>query len=137
MSKSNVVRVAMQSAGEMSAHEKMVKALVAAAATGLLILATAAGVARGAEPGPKAPDAAAEAQPAAQAVTITVKGMHCGGCQKRIQSALSKLDGVKSVAVDLKGEKADVSYEAAKVTPETLVQEIIKLGYKASLPAKG
>ena len=28
---------------------------------------------------------------------INVEGMHCGGCEKRIQNAVSDIDGVESV----------------------------------------
>ena len=30
-------------------------------------------------------------------LSLNVEGMHCGGCEKRIQNAVSDIDGVESV----------------------------------------
>lgn len=38
--------------------------------------------------------------------TISIKGMSCGHCQRRVQNALSELQGVESVTVDLATGKA-------------------------------
>ena len=33
-------------------------------------------------------------------VNITVEGMHCGGCEARIQNVVSDIKGVKEVKAD-------------------------------------
>jgi len=47
-----------------------------------------------------------------------IEGMTCVmGCAKTIEKKISKMEGVKSVAVDFKRELAMVEYDEAKVTP--------------------
>jgi copper chaperone CopZ len=43
--------------------------------------------------------------------TISIGGMSCQHCVKRVTQALSALPGVKNVAVDLQGGKATVESE--------------------------
>ena len=67
-------------------------------------------------------------------VSLKVEGMHCGGCTTGVKDCLQKLDGVKEAEVNLEKEEALVSYDPEKVTKEKMVEEINKIGYKASLP---
>ena len=60
--------------------------------------------------------------------SIPVEGMSCASCVGRVESALRKVEGVRSVAVNLATEKAQV--DAAKDTPvASLVQAIENAGY--------
>ena len=52
---------------------------------------------------------------------INVEGMTCGGCVKSVDSAVSQLQGVQSVDVDLEGNKASVTYDASTVAVEAIV----------------
>ena len=70
-------------------------------------------------------------------ITIPVNGMHCGACQNRVQTALTKTDGVREARVDLAKKSATVTYDEASVLPEKLVQVINATGYEATLPANG
>jgi len=58
-----------------------------------------------------------------------VKGMHCASCSQIITKKLQKLEGVKSVNVNLTSEKACVSYNPSKVSLTRMNEEIGKLGY--------
>lgn len=50
-----------------------------------------------------------------------IEGMTCVmGCAKTIEKKISKMEGVKSVAVDFDRELAMVEYDDAKVTPTSL-----------------
>ncbi|TYB70707.1 heavy-metal-associated domain-containing protein [Bizionia gelidisalsuginis] len=50
-----------------------------------------------------------------------IEGMTCAiGCAKTIEKKISKMEGVKSVAVDFDRELAMVEYDEAKVTPASL-----------------
>ena len=67
---------------------------------------------------------------------INVEGMTCGGCVKSVDSAVSQLQGVESVDVDLEGNKASVTYHASTVTVEAIVEAIEDAGFDASVAAQ-
>ncbi len=83
------------------------------------------------------PDLHAAAEPATaresmQQVVLAIGGMTCASCAARIEKKLNRLDGV-SATVNYATETARVSYEDL-VTPESLVAEVQKIGYTATLP---
>lgn len=66
---------------------------------------------------------------------MNIVGMHCGGCATGIQMVTEQMDGVSSVFVDLDAKKGTWEIDAAKVTPQAIIDEISKLGYTATLAA--
>ncbi len=70
-------------------------------------------------------------------ITIPVTGMHCAGCQSRVQSALTGTPGVADATVNLMLNNATVTYDESAVAPEQLVQTIQSTGYDATLPTPG
>lgn len=64
---------------------------------------------------------------------INVEGMTCGGCVKSVDIAVSQLQGVQSVDVDLEGNKASVTYDASTVAVEAIVEAIEDAGFDASV----
>ncbi len=62
-------------------------------------------------------------------VTIPIEGMSCASCVANIEKAVSKLDGVTTVAVNLATEKADVTYDPAKVRLSGIKKAISDAGY--------
>lgn len=64
---------------------------------------------------------------------INVEGMTCGGCVKSVDRAVSQLQGVQSVDVDLEGNKASVTYDASTVAVEAIVEAIEDAGFDASV----
>ena len=58
-----------------------------------------------------------------------ISGMKCSSCAQNIEGVLGKREGVISVTVNLPLERATVSYEPAKVSPEKLAEDIESLGY--------
>ncbi len=65
--------------------------------------------------------------------TLDVSGLKCGNCVKKVKAALSAVDGVIAVAVDLSSGKAQVAFDAAKVSPERLAQVVTETGYQATV----
>jgi len=65
-------------------------------------------------------------------VTLSVKGMSCGGCVRHVETALKKVAGVGAVTVDLTGGRATVEYDPAKTTREALTKAVTAAGYPAS-----
>jgi len=61
--------------------------------------------------------------------SIKVKGMSCGHCVMAVTKALSAVDGVRDVQVDLKSGVA--TYEEIKMVDPVVVAEAIKkAGYE-------
>lgn len=68
--------------------------------------------------------------PLQKQAVVTVEGMQCPFCAYGIQKQLKKLQGVKSVEVELEKNQAVVTFEPeAKVTDKDIQQAIRKAGF--------
>lgn len=61
--------------------------------------------------------------------TLQITGMTCAACANRIEKGLNKMEGVSSANVNFALEKANVTYDPAKVDRKNLEETIKKLGY--------
>ncbi len=62
---------------------------------------------------------------------IKVKGMVCGGCENRVQNALSTIDGIEKVVAD--HEKGIVTVTSKEeVTKESMIDKIIDIGFEVT-----
>ena len=61
-----------------------------------------------------------------------VGGMTCAACQAHVDRAVSKLDGVQSVAVNLLAGSMLVDYDPAQVSPDDICTAVDRAGYSAS-----
>ena len=61
---------------------------------------------------------------------ILIEGMHCNHCVEAVKKALSEIDGVKNVDVDLKKNIAVV--DAENVKDEVLADAIDSIGFTAT-----
>lgn len=59
-----------------------------------------------------------------------IEGIHCASCISRIENALLKLNGIRSVTVSLANGLATIVYDDALLTPLDLKAEVEALGYK-------
>lgn len=73
----------------------------------------------------------AQTPAAMKTVRIPVEGMSCSACVASIKTALSELDGVFRVDVDLGQRVARVQFSPAKVSSAAIVAKINDLGYRA------
>ena len=64
-----------------------------------------------------------------QTIRLSVSGMNCGSCASRVDKALSGVNGVKQVAVNLASDAAEVT--ANNVSTDTLIKAIQDAGYDA------
>lgn len=55
-----------------------------------------------------------------QNITIEIKGMACGHCQKRVTSILENTKGVISANVNLEKNRADITFDPALVSLEQI-----------------
>ncbi|AWH84743.1 hypothetical protein HYN59_06235 [Flavobacterium album] len=71
-----------------------------------------------------------------ETTSFKIDGMTCPeGCAKTIEKKLAGLDGVENAKVDFEKKTATVSFDAAKQTPEKLVETVEKIAdgaYKVS-----
>ncbi len=75
---------------------------------------------------------ACRGEPRVMRVEIAVDGMTCDSCVQAITHEVGRLEGVRSVEVDLEGGKATVTYAEGQTDPGTFEQTIEKLGYEAN-----
>ncbi|MDQ3930149.1 MAG: heavy metal translocating P-type ATPase, partial [Chloroflexota bacterium] len=82
------------------------------------------------EPGQGDPhtEPAPEQRPLTEAI-LPVGGMTCASCVRRVERALSKVEGVQSAGVNLATERATVKFDAEKTTPAALRAAIERAGY--------
>ena len=66
-----------------------------------------------------------------------VGGMTCAACQAHVDCAVSKLDGVQSVAVNLLAGSMLVDYDPEQVTPDDICTAVDRAGYSASPVSAG
>ena len=67
-----------------------------------------------------------------QSVELAIEGMTCASCVGRVERALLKLPGVRSVSVNLASERAHVEL-LGQPDPTALIQAVRKAGYQANL----
>jgi copper chaperone len=63
-------------------------------------------------------------------VTYTVRGMHCGHCKQAVTEELSAVDGVETVAVDLRRKL--VTVQGSDLDDAKLRAAIEEAGYEAA-----
>lgn len=66
-----------------------------------------------------------------------VGGMTCASCQAHVDRAVSKLDGVQSVAVNLLAGSMLVDYDPTQVSPDDICTAVDRAGYSASPVSTG
>lgn len=66
-----------------------------------------------------------------------VGGMTCAACQAHVDRAVSKLDGVQGVAVNLLAGSMMVDYDPAQVSPDDICTAVDRAGYSASPVSTG
>ncbi|MEZ0536663.1 heavy-metal-associated domain-containing protein [Caldicellulosiruptoraceae bacterium PP1] len=62
---------------------------------------------------------------------ISIEGMTCQHCVRRVENALKELDGVKSVKVDLAGKSAEVEL-TQDIDNQKIIAAIDDVGYEVT-----
>lgn len=63
-------------------------------------------------------------------IQFPIGGMSCAVCAKRVEKAISELEGVADVNVNFAAEKAFVTYNPQKVRPSAMKEAVLKAGYQ-------
>ncbi len=80
----------------------------------------------GATPSGRAPQA-----PLAE-VTLAVENMHCGGCMRKVEKALSGLEGVRVARANLSQKRVLAAFDPAQVDSRRLVERLEEAGFRAA-----
>ena len=68
----------------------------------------------------------------AQTEVVKTPGVLCGSCQKTIESAVKKVEGVQEVKVDVEKKTTTVKFLPAKVDIRAIESSIALAGYDAN-----
>ncbi len=77
-------------------------------------------------------------KPASGTVAVLkVSGMACGACAERVETEAKKIDGVTSAKVSQPKGQAEITFDPAKTSAETIAKIIQdKTGFKTAAPKK-
>ncbi len=64
-----------------------------------------------------------------QSLALSIEGMHCGACVRRVTAALEKLDGVKVENVEV--GTARVLYDPQSASPDKIRDAVNRIGFEA------
>ncbi|MFP5226703.1 MAG: heavy-metal-associated domain-containing protein [Acidobacteriota bacterium] len=62
-------------------------------------------------------------------IKLTIEGMHCQACVRRVTSALTGVPGVRVDSVEVGTAKA--GFDPATATPEQIAAAVDRIGFKA------
>ncbi|MEO6816358.1 MAG: heavy-metal-associated domain-containing protein [Edaphobacter sp.] len=62
---------------------------------------------------------------------LSVEGMHCGACVRRVTNALQGVDGVQLDSVDI--GSAQMTFDPAQATLENVISAVNDIGFHAHL----
>lgn len=63
-------------------------------------------------------------------VRLTIDGMKCGGCARRVEDGLSDVEGVRSATADHEEGSAEVDVRAGEGDADALEATVEQLGYE-------
>lgn len=75
----------------------------------------------------------APAWAATQTVTLLVPGVTCASCPITIKKALTKVEGVENIEINLEKKEALVTFDNAKTTVEALLEATKNAGYPSTI----
>lgn len=65
-------------------------------------------------------------------IQLSIRGMHCGGCAQRVETALRGAPGVSEASVNLMSESASVACDAGSSAAEGLIAAVRAAGFDAA-----
>ncbi|NXI42496.1 ATP7B ATPase, partial [Galbula dea] len=66
-------------------------------------------------------------------VMVNIVGMTCQSCVQSIEGRISKVKGIVSIKVSLEQNNAVIKYLQSEISPEQICQEILDMGFDASI----
>lgn len=71
---------------------------------------------------------------AMKTVVLPIEGMVCSACVARVKRTLAAIDGVSEVEVNLIERNARIRFAPSKLSADSLVATVNRLGYQAGAP---
>jgi copper chaperone len=62
-----------------------------------------------------------------EALGLSIEGMHCGACVRRVTDALGKIDGVEVNSVEVGSAK--MTFDSQRATVEKIASAVNKIGF--------
>jgi copper chaperone len=62
-----------------------------------------------------------------EALGLSIEGMHCGACVRRVTDALGKIDGVEVNSVEV--GSANVTFDPEQVAAEKIAGAVNRIGF--------
>jgi copper chaperone len=62
-----------------------------------------------------------------EALALSIEGMHCGACVRRVTDALGKIDGVEVNSVEVGSAK--MTFDSERATVEEIAGAVNKIGF--------
>ena len=62
-------------------------------------------------------------------LSLTIEGMHCDGCVRRVAAALKKVESAEVEKVEV--GTAQVQFDAERASKQELIDAVTRIGYKA------
>jgi copper chaperone len=62
-----------------------------------------------------------------EALALSIEGMHCGACVRRVTDALGKIDGVEVNSVEV--GSARVTFDPERVAAEKIAGAVNRIGF--------
>lgn len=66
-------------------------------------------------------------------IKLNISGMTCNNCANRVETALSELEGVEKVKINLKKETAKIKYDETIQDRDNFQEAVEEVGYQAEL----
>ena len=65
---------------------------------------------------------------------LSIEGMHCGGCVRRVTSALESVKGVELAFVEV--GSAEMTFRSDQISPEEIAAAVNRIGFSARIEKK-
>ncbi|MBN2628803.1 MAG: heavy metal translocating P-type ATPase [Spirochaetales bacterium] len=69
-------------------------------------------------------------------IQLNIQGMTCASCVAHVEKGIKKREGIDMASVNLATDKATVSYDPDRVSPDEIIQSVLDAGYGATLPGE-
>lgn len=76
-------------------------------------------------------------EPRLEKVSLSIQGMSCAACVRRVQEALSRVEGVLQAEVNFATERASVSFLPGQTSVSELVKAVEQAGYRVIESPRG
>ena len=68
-----------------------------------------------------------------ESIKLTITGMTCASCVRKIETHLKRKAGIKSATVALTTSSATISFDRSLITVRNIIEEIVNIGFEAEI----